>query len=188
MREITKSEIINYKRRKGYRKCQPDDFRCGGSTPELCIPKEKKCDGYLDCRNGRDEEKCENNAKPACRLDQFRCNSTQRCIEQSARCNYKDDCGDNSDEENCNFQPCAINQFRCANSLCIPRSYVCDGYKDCQDGSDEKSCTTTTCPLNKFVCPRGTPDGKPLCIDRSQICDGKSDCEDKADEEATCCK
>ena len=101
MREITKSEIINYKRRKGYRKCQPDDFRCGGSTPELCIPKEKKCDGYLDCRNGRDEEKCENNAKPACRLDQFRCNSTQRCIEQSARCNYKDDCGDNSDEENC---------------------------------------------------------------------------------------
>lgn len=101
IREIIKLEIINYKRRKGYRKCQPDDFRCGGSTPELCIPKEKKCDGYLDCRNGRDEEKCENNAKPACRLDQFRCNSTQRCIEQSARCNYKDDCGDNSDEENC---------------------------------------------------------------------------------------
>lgn len=169
-----------------YRKCQPDDFRCGGSTPELCIPKEKKCDGYLDCRNGRDEEKCENNSKPACRLDQFRCNSTQRCIEQSARCNYKDDCGDNSDEENCNFQQCTMDQFRCANSLCIPRSYVCDGYKDCHDGSDEKSCTTTSCPQNKFVCPRGTTDGKPLCIDRSQICDGKTDCEDKADEEATC--
>lgn len=169
-----------------YRKCQPDDFRCGGSTPELCIPKEKKCDGYLDCRNGRDEEKCENNSKPACRLDQFRCNSTQRCIEQSARCNYKDDCGDNSDEENCNFQQCTMDQFRCANSLCIPRSYVCDGYKDCHDGSDEKSCTTTSCPQNKFVCPRGTTDSKPLCIDRSQICDGKTDCEDKADEEATC--
>jgi len=84
-----------------YRKCQPDDFRCVGSTPELCIPKEKKCDGYLDCRNGRDEERCENNIKPACRLDQFRCNTTQRCVEQSARCNHKDDCDDNSDEEHC---------------------------------------------------------------------------------------
>lgn len=85
-----------------YRKCQPDDFRCGGTTPELCIPKEKKCDGYLDCRNGKDEEGCVNNAlKPACRLDQFRCNTTQRCIDQSSRCNHKDDCGDNSDEEQC---------------------------------------------------------------------------------------
>lgn len=84
-----------------YRKCQPDDFRCVGTTPELCIPKEKKCDGYLDCRNGRDEERCENNIKPACRLDQFRCNTTQRCVEQSDRCNHRDDCGDNSDEEHC---------------------------------------------------------------------------------------
>lgn len=84
-----------------YRKCQPDDFRCVGTTPELCIPKEKKCDGYLDCRNGRDEERCENNMKPACRLDQFRCNTTQRCVEQSARCNHWDECGDNSDEEHC---------------------------------------------------------------------------------------
>jgi len=84
-----------------YRKCQPDDFRCVGTTPELCIPKEKKCDGYLDCRNGRDEERCENNMKPACRLDQFRCNTTQRCVEQAARCNHWDDCGDNSDEEHC---------------------------------------------------------------------------------------
>jgi len=84
-----------------YRKCQPDDFRCVGTTPELCIPKEKKCDGYLDCRNGRDEERCENNMKPACRLDQFRCNTTQRCVEQNVRCDHRDDCGDNSDEDHC---------------------------------------------------------------------------------------
>lgn len=50
-----------------YRKCQADDFHCGpapstsasSSVPstmmattssDLCIPKEKRCDGYLDCR------------------------------------------------------------------------------------------------------------------------------------------
>ncbi|XP_070148921.1 low-density lipoprotein receptor-related protein 2 [Polyergus mexicanus] len=169
-----------------YRKCQLDDFRCVGTTPELCIPKEKKCDGYLDCRNGRDEERCDNNMKPACRLDQFRCNTTQRCIEQNMRCNHRDDCGDNSDEEHCNFPPCTSDQFRCANALCIPIAYQCDGYKDCQDDSDEKSCTVTVCPGNKFMCPKGAPDGKPLCINRSQLCDEKQDCEDGADEEAAC--
>jgi len=101
-KKICKSkEVIKDIDVAAYRKCQPDDFRCVGTTPELCIPKEKKCDGYLDCRNGRDEERCENNMKPACRLDQFRCNTTQRCVEQAARCNHWDDCGDNSDEEHC---------------------------------------------------------------------------------------
>lgn len=86
------------------------------------------------------------------------------------------------------FQPCSINQFRCANALCIPKSYHCDGYKDCQDGSDEKSCTVTVCPGNKFLCPKGGPEDKPLCVDRSQLCDGKPDCQDGADEDSQCCK
>ena len=86
-----------------YRKCQPDDFRCGNGTPdrEHCLPKEKKCDGYYDCRNKKDEQDCPNNTNPPCRLDQFRCNTTHRCIDQTMRCNHKDDCGDGSDEEHC---------------------------------------------------------------------------------------
>ncbi|XP_066588132.1 low-density lipoprotein receptor-related protein 2 isoform X2 [Prorops nasuta] len=171
-----------------YRKCQPDDIRCGGTSPELCIPKEKRCDGYLDCRDGKDEERCDKNLKAPCRLDQFRCNSTQRCIEQSARCNHKDDCGDNSDEEHCSFPACTSDQFRCANALCIPMAYQCDGYRDCEDGSDEKTCRVTVCPGDKFMCPKGAPGGKPLCINRSQLCDGKTDCEDGADEESACSK
>ncbi|KAF7989294.1 hypothetical protein HCN44_007968 [Aphidius gifuensis] len=168
-----------------YRKCQHEDFKCNGITPELCIPKDKKCDGYLDCRNGKDEENCPASIKPACRLDQFKCNSTHQCVEQSARCNHKDDCGDNSDEEHCSFPQCTSNQFRCANALCIPSKYQCDGHIDCHDGSDEKSCTVTVCPGNKFMCPKGQ-DGKPLCIEKSQLCDGKQDCADGADEEAAC--
>ncbi|XP_043497943.1 low-density lipoprotein receptor-related protein 2 isoform X2 [Polistes fuscatus] len=169
-----------------YRKCQPDDFRCGGTHPELCIPKEKVCDGYLDCRNGKDEEKCDSNVKAPCQLDEFRCNTTQKCIEHSARCNHRDDCGDNSDEEHCSFPPCTINQFRCSNALCLPLVFRCDGYLDCIDGSDEKGCSATACPSHKFMCPKGAPGGKPLCINRSQLCDGKIDCEDGADEEAAC--
>lgn len=82
-------------------KCRADDFKCGGTSPELCIRKEKRCDGYLDCRNGKDEENCPFQLTPPCTLDQFRCNSTQQCIDESLRCNYKDDCGDSSDEKGC---------------------------------------------------------------------------------------
>ncbi|XP_024940882.1 low-density lipoprotein receptor-related protein 2 isoform X2 [Cephus cinctus] len=167
-----------------YRKCQPDDVRCGGTNPELCFPKSKKCDGYLDCRNGKDEEGCPTDAKP-CRLGQFRCNTTLRCVEQTARCNHRDDCGDNSDEEHCSFAQCTADQFRCANAICMPKGFRCDGYRDCTDGSDEKDCTTTVCPSNKFLCAKDNGE-KPVCMDKSKLCDGKKDCADGADEEAAC--
>uniref|UniRef100_A0A182SFA5 Uncharacterized protein n=1 Tax=Anopheles maculatus TaxID=74869 RepID=A0A182SFA5_9DIPT len=97
-----------------YRKCQQDDIRCGtpslgvslnGRVAEICVPKEKRCDGYLDCRTGKDEEGC---TGTACRLDQFRCANGVRCIDTSLKCNHKNDCGDNSDEVGCSkFRPCS---------------------------------------------------------------------------------
>ena len=91
-----------------YRKCQTTDVFCnqpGGLPPSdgsrlsgPCVPKEKRCDGYLDCRNGRDEDHCKGTA---CRLDQFRCANGMKCISASLKCNHKDDCGDNSDEQGC---------------------------------------------------------------------------------------
>lgn len=91
-----------------YRKCQTTDVFCnqpGGLPPSdgsrlagPCVPKEKRCDGYLDCRNGRDEENCRGTP---CRLDQFRCANGLKCISASLKCNHKDDCGDNSDEQGC---------------------------------------------------------------------------------------
>ncbi|XP_074098383.1 low-density lipoprotein receptor-related protein megalin isoform X1 [Cotesia typhae] len=166
-------------------KCQPDDFKCGGTVPEHCIRKEKRCDGYLDCRNGKDEKNCPLLLKQPCTLDQFRCTSTQQCIEESARCNYKDDCGDNSDEEGCNFPPCSADQIRCANSLCVPKGYPCEEYINCSDNSNDKQCKLTVCSGNKFMCPKGA-EGKPLCIERAQVCDGKQDCTDGADEGVAC--
>lgn len=177
-----------------YRKCQPDDIHCGPAEgghsvstkpTDLCVPKEKKCDGYLDCRSGRDEQDC---TGLACRLDQFRCATGNKCIDASAKCNHKDECGDNSDEHNCNFPACHAGQFRCANAVCIPANFHCDGYKDCADESDEVNCTAIACPDNKFLCPKGGPNGAPKCITKQQLCDGKSDCADGTDEVTACCK
>lgn len=90
-----------------YRKCQSDDIHCGspadgtaitGRIADPCVPKDKKCDGYLDCRTGRDEEGC---TGVSCRLDQFRCANGLRCIDAALKCNHKNDCGDNTDELGC---------------------------------------------------------------------------------------
>lgn len=91
-----------------YRKCQPDDFHCGTSAAaaggsgapgaDTCVPRDKRCDGYVDCRSGRDEEGCPG---VACRLDQFRCEGGQRCVDATQKCDHKNDCGDNSDETGC---------------------------------------------------------------------------------------
>ncbi|XP_055683188.1 low-density lipoprotein receptor-related protein 2 [Lutzomyia longipalpis] len=178
-----------------YRKCLQDDIHCGpapegqqatvsGShVTDLCVPKEKKCDGYLDCRSGRDEEGCPG---VSCRLDQFRCANGQRCLDLQLKCDHKNDCGDNSDEQGCSFPPCHSGQFRCTNEVCIPSKFHCDGYNDCFDKSDETNCTVIACPDNKFLCPQGGPGGTPKCIPKSQLCDGKRNCEDGADEETAC--
>lgn len=92
-----------------FRKCQPDDIHCGlpgnatgvstnGKVADPCVPAEKKCDGYFDCRSGKDEEGC---TGTSCRLDQFRCANGARCIDAALKCNHKNDCGDNSDEAAC---------------------------------------------------------------------------------------
>lgn len=96
--ELFQSNILSHIFFTAYRKCQADDFHCGTKASDPCIPKEKKCDGYFDCRSGRDEQDCPG---VSCRLDQFRCANGQRCIDSSQKCDHKNDCGDNSDEQGC---------------------------------------------------------------------------------------
>lgn len=69
-----------------------------GYSADPCVPKEKQCDGYLDCRSGRDEDGC---AGAKCRLDQFRCANGQKCIDSVRKCDHKADCEDGSDEQGC---------------------------------------------------------------------------------------
>lgn len=121
-----------------YRKCQQDDFHCGtgtdagtsglgvggagvqvgGARSEPCLPREKRCDGYIDCRSGRDEQGC---SGVACRLDQYRCANGQRCIEASQKCDYKNDCGDNSDEKDCSKFFFFLKGFQRSPTTCQPQ-------------------------------------------------------------------
>lgn len=86
-----------------------------------CVPLEKKCDGYLDCRSGRDEEGCPG-AK--CRLDQFRCANGQKCIDSQLKCNHKNDCDDGSDEQACSECLICIH-FVCCCSVSFVRTFIC---------------------------------------------------------------
>lgn len=64
------------------------------------MPKDKKCNGYFDCRSQKDEEGCPGTS---CRLDQFRCADGKKCIDMTLKCNHKSDCADNSDEQGCSM-------------------------------------------------------------------------------------
>lgn len=97
-----------------YRKCQTEDFRCEvngpGSGP--CLPKLKRCDGYFDCRNHKDEENCGSAMNMSCPLDKFRCLNGQKCIDPKLKCDHQNNCGDNSDEENCSEYYICIDIWR----------------------------------------------------------------------------
>ena len=78
-----------------YRSCQDSDHKCGNG---LCVPKEKKCDGYYDCRDKSDEKGCPGTH---CELTDFRCKSGEKCIAKYQKCNHRKECEDGSDEEDC---------------------------------------------------------------------------------------
>ena len=78
-----------------YRSCQDSDHKCGNG---LCVPKEKNCDGYYDCRDKSDEKGCPGTH---CELTDFRCKSGEKCIAKYQKCNHRKECEDGSDEEDC---------------------------------------------------------------------------------------
>ena len=78
-----------------YRTCNDDDVKCGNG---LCVPKEKKCDGYFDCRDKSDENDCPGTS---CDLSEFRCANGEKCIAEFQKCNHRKECTDGSDEEDC---------------------------------------------------------------------------------------
>ena len=62
-----------------YRECQTDDHKCGGDNG-ICIPKDKMCDGYFDCRDESDETDDKCGEKLACDPQEFLCENREKCI------------------------------------------------------------------------------------------------------------
>ncbi len=80
------------------------------------MPKEKKCDGYHDCRDKSDEKGC---AGVSCDLQEFRCENGEKCIAKYQKCNHRNECEDGSDEKGCSEFP----SYRFAKIMQIKSNY-----------------------------------------------------------------
>lgn len=77
------------------RSCPEGFFSCQDHLLNRCLPKNRKCDGNVDCYNGFDEIGC------SCQNSTFfRCKSGE-CITPNLRCDHDPDCTDASDEMGC---------------------------------------------------------------------------------------
>jgi len=110
--------------------CETQHGKCHNN---LCVHKDKFCDGVDDCGDGSDEgENC------------GKCISKLKFHSPNKVCDGRLDCNDGEDEMGCD---CPQSFFKCSalkassdSSTCINSSSLCDGRKDCADGVDEVQC------------------------------------------------
>lgn len=79
--------------------CEPNEFKCANKR---CILKTWLCDSEDDCKDGWDEQECdEGPVGAACRPHEYQCRSGRQCVPRSFHCDGEKDCLDGSDEVGC---------------------------------------------------------------------------------------
>ncbi|XP_070074540.1 basement membrane-specific heparan sulfate proteoglycan core protein isoform X24 [Drosophila takahashii] len=169
--------------------CDILEFECDYS---LCLPLEKKCDGYADCEDLSDEFECQSYTEN-CLLSEFECDGY--CLPRDQLCNGIINCQDGSDERNCTF--CREDAYLCTTGECVAVNQRCNGIVECADGSDERHCVVNTTETN-YHYPTHNPKPKTCrthewqctnleCIEMRLKCDDVPDCSDGSDEDLSIC-
>ncbi|XP_067931535.1 low-density lipoprotein receptor-related protein 3-like [Watersipora subatra] len=116
---------------------------------KLYFRKDQRCDGLLDCPNGKDELGCGSLHDGVCAKNEIMCplnGNTPSCFTMKQRCDGLQDCDYGYDEEGCDSTLCGTHNgtFLCFNLLCIPETGICNKSRDCSDGGDEQNCDVTS--------------------------------------------
>ena len=177
-----------------------EDFWCSLSSF-------KRCNGFWDCRDGRDELDCSLDSLPdnvkstkllhtsnLCQINEHLCfhvsnrsaDLSRSCILSSLVDDGHVDCWGATDERHsvCNYAKSSANfkhAYRCAGerNVCISVETICDGRKDCPIGDDETVCDwgLKDASTARFQCRNGT-----LLIRHRLQCNGVWNCADGEDE------
>ncbi|KAJ1373523.1 hypothetical protein KIN20_035938 [Parelaphostrongylus tenuis] len=134
--------------------CMLEEFYCRvmGTSYRSCLANVHRCDGFLDCTDGSDENRTECARLDRCQESEFRCQSGQ-CIPKSWTCNEIADCSDQSDEDKkiCTTQSskCRSDEVVCVKdtvTTCISQEVICNQTHECEN---LKYLTKTMCGVNE---------------------------------------